>query len=56
MKRIIYPCTIIGEYTDGWSATVSGNDEDDCMYKLAKLQDKHGDLIYYSEVVDSTTH
>lgn len=32
--------------------TVGGNDEEDCMQRLIDLQEKHGDLTWYSGYVD----
>ena len=41
-----------GKYTDGFSVTVGGNDEEDCMQRLIDLQEKHGDLTWYSGYED----
>lgn len=37
---------------DGFTVTVGGNDEEDCMQRLIDLQEKHGDLTWYSGYVD----
>lgn len=50
--EICFPWKMIGEYADGHEATVSGSSEDDCMYKLIRLQDKHGNLTWYSGYED----
>ena len=31
---------------------ISGSGEDDCMYKLIRLQDNHGELTWYSGYED----
>ena len=43
---------VCGEYKDGFTVTVGGNDEEDCMQRLIDLQEKHGDLTWYSGYVD----
>lgn len=43
---------ICGEYKDGFSVTIGGNDEEDCMQQLIDLQEKHGDLTWYSSYTD----
>ena len=43
-SSIFEPWRICGEYKDGFSVTVGGNDEEDCMQRLIDLQEKHGDL------------
>lgn len=50
--RILYPWKMVGRFEDDFEIEVGGNDEEDCMWRLAKLQDKHGDLIWYSGVSD----
>ena len=45
---IIYPWVMIGEYEDEEKIHVGGFSEEDCMYKLIALQEKHGKLIWYS--------
>lgn len=46
------PWRICGRYKDGFSVTVGGNDEPECMAKLIGLADKHGDLVWYSGYED----
>lgn len=48
MARIMYPWKMIGRYEDGEEINVSGNNEDECMWRLINLQEKHGELIWYS--------
>lgn len=50
--KICFPWKMVGEYEDGHEAIVSGSSEDDCMYKLIHLQDKHGELTWYSGYED----
>lgn len=45
---VLEPWRVCGEYKDGFTVTVGGNNEEDCMEKLIELIDKHGDLIWYS--------
>ena len=46
----MYPWKMVGEYVDGYSAEVGGENEYDCMGKLIDLQEKHGKLTWYSGV------
>lgn len=50
--KIYFPWKMVGKYADGYEAIVGGFDEDDCMYKLVYLQDKHGNLTWYSGYED----
>lgn len=45
---VLEPWRMCGEYKDGFTVTVGGNDESDCMEKLTKLEEKHGGLVWYS--------
>lgn len=49
---IFEPWRICGEYKDGFIVTVGGNNEEDCMQRLIDLQEKHGDLTWYSGYYD----
>lgn len=48
----MYPWKMVGEYEDGYSAEVGGEDEYDCMGKLIDLQEKHGKLTWYGGLCD----
>lgn len=50
--KIYFPWKMVGEYEDGYEAIVSGYNEGDCMCKLVYLQDKHGNLTWYSGYED----
>lgn len=50
--KVLYPWKMVGQYADGQEITVGGNDEDDCMYKLCELQEKHGKMTWYSDYSD----
>lgn len=50
--RVMYPCIMLGEFEDGYSTEMPGADIGDCLWKLDKLQDKHGELIWYSGLND----
>lgn len=52
MCLFIWPWKMIGEYADGEQVTVGGSNEEDCMTKLADLQEKHGALTWYTGVCD----
>lgn len=49
---IYEPWRMCGEYEDGFTVTVGGNDEEDCIQRLIDLQEKHGDLIWFSGYTD----
>lgn len=49
---IYYPWKMVARYSDGEEIEVSGNSEEDCMEKLADLEDKHGEMTWYSGVSD----
>ena len=46
--RVNWPFVMEAEFEDGYSATISGEDEDDCMTQIAKLTNTHGDATWYS--------
>ena len=50
--QMLWPFRMYGEYEDGYSTTVGGNDEDDCIDRLIQMSDKHGDLTFYTGVDD----
>lgn len=50
--NIIYPWKMAGRYADDSEVEVGGFDEEDCMYKLIALQEKHGELTWYSGISD----
>lgn len=50
--QILYPWKMVGRYTDDEEVIVGGFDEEDCMYKLCELQDKHGAMVWYSGYSD----
>ena len=52
MIVIIYPWKMCGRYADEYEITVGGFDETDCMCKLCDLQEKHGELEWYSGYSD----
>lgn len=45
--QILYPFIFLAKYEDGTSLSFGGNDEDDCMYKITKAIEKHGDCVWY---------
>lgn len=46
---------MIGRYEDGHEAHVSAASEEVCMAELIDLQDKHGQLVWYSEDLDAAS-
>ena len=50
--EFLYPWKMVGRYTDDEEVIVGGFDEEDCMYKLCELQDKHGAMVWYSGYSD----
>lgn len=50
--QVMEPWRVCGEFKDGFSVTVGGNSEEDCMQKLIDLSDKHRNLIWYSGYSD----
>lgn len=50
--KILWPFKMVGIYEDDYEAEVGGFDEEDCMYKLISLMDKHGQLTWYSGYCD----
>ena len=49
---IMHPWKIYAEYADGFSKTFEGNDEDDCMWKVGKAVEEHGECTFYTGVSD----
>lgn len=49
---IYYPWKMVGRYADGEEIEVVGSDEADCVEKLCSLEEKHGNLVWYSGVSD----
>ena len=50
--KFIYKWKMVGRCADDEEIEVGGSDEEDCMYKLIELQEKHGELTWYSGVSD----
>lgn len=50
--RLLYPYKMIGRFTDGTEKAVGGNDEEDCIYQLIEMQERHGELTWYSGCCD----
>lgn len=51
-NRILYLARYLGEFEDGYSCEVGGNDIGDCLYRLTQLEDKHGQLVWYGGLND----
>lgn len=45
--KVNWPWKIEGRFADGTEVIASGWDEADCMERLASMQEKHGDLVWY---------
>lgn len=52
MAQICWPWKMVGRYADEEEIEVGGFSEEDCMTKLIDLQEKHGELTWYSGVTD----
>jgi hypothetical protein len=50
--NFVYPWKMVGRYEDDYEAEVGGSNEEDCMGKLIDLQEKHGNLVWYSGLCD----
>lgn len=50
--KVLFPWAMVGRFADGYTCEVSGDSEADCIEKLGNMQDKHGELEYYSGVDD----
>lgn len=50
--KVLFPWAMVGRFADGYTYEVSGDSEADCIEKLGNMQDKHGELEYYSGVDD----
>lgn len=45
MARICWPWRMAARFADGEEIEVGGNSEEDCMERLAALEEKHGEYI-----------
>lgn len=52
MAQICWPWKMVGRYADEDEIEVVGFGEEDCMTKLIELQEKHGELTWYSGYCD----
>lgn len=50
--RLLFPWEVEGEFADGYRYTAKGNSEAECVEKLGDMQDKHGELVWYSGTTD----
>ena len=50
--KICFPWRMVGKYADDEEIYVGGYDEADCMCKLIDLQEKYGELTWYSGIND----
>lgn len=50
--RILFPWEVEGEFADGYRYTAKGDSEAECVEKLGDMQDKHGELVWYSGTTD----
>lgn len=51
-RQLIFPFLVEGEFADGYTCEVGGDSEAECIEKLGNMQDKHGELVWYSGVTD----
>ena len=52
MVRICWPWKMVARYADSEEIEVGGNSEEDCMERLAELEEQHGEMTWYSGVSD----
>jgi hypothetical protein len=45
-----YNFEMYAEYEDGYSCYIYGEDEENCMYEIGLLMDKHKTCTYYTSV------
>lgn len=50
--QLQFPYMVEGEFADGYTYTAGGNSEGECVETLANMQDKHGELVWYSGITD----
>ena len=50
--QLQFPYMVEGEFADGYTYTAGGNSEAECVETLADMQDKHGELVWYSGITD----
>lgn len=50
--QLQFPYMVEGEFADGYTYTAGGNSEAECVETLANMQDKHGELVWYSGITD----
>ena len=50
--KVCYPWVMIGEFEDGYSYEMGGNDIGDCLSRLEKLEAKHGEMTWYGGLND----
>lgn len=46
--RVNWPFRMIARFQDEFETIVNGDDEADCMYRIGKLEDAHGLVVWYS--------
>lgn len=51
-EQILWPWKMVGKFADGSEITVGDYDEYNCMGQLIELQDKHGELTWYTGLCD----
>ena len=51
-SAVLEPFRMCGRFADNFEVTVGGNDESDCIERLDKLTEQHGELVWYSGYVD----
>lgn len=50
--QLQFPYMVEGEFADGYTYTAGGSSEAECVETLANMQDKHGELVWYSGITD----
>lgn len=52
MSFILSNYAVKGIFADGYECIRGGRNEAECMKELGNMQDKHGELIWYSNITD----
>lgn len=50
--KILYPYKLWARYKDDYEILIEGNNEDDCISKMAGMIGKHGEVTWYSGYCD----
>lgn len=52
MNKLLWAWKLCVRFQDNHEAVIAGNDEEDCIVRVAAMQDLHGEVIWYSGYCD----